>query len=220
MPFTGSVYALPNPDAFPVSNAVISSTAYKNVLADIATALNSLLLRNGLNSMTGTLSMGNNPINGISSLIATLVSTTSVGTQKITFPGPQVPSAGQRDLDDYFEGGSAVSVPTGNGVTYSTNFGMKYVKVGRIVFLTCDITVPVNVSANPAQLGGLPYTSDVNIGGVLAVGFQNANLSNLACLVQPNLARADFSLADGSLVTNAQLSNKRVIVAGCYLAAT
>jgi hypothetical protein len=57
-------------------------------------------------------------------------------------------------LDDYEEG---TWTPTGNGITYSSAFG-SYVKVGRLVMITFNVTFPSTSDTNSARIESLPFT--------------------------------------------------------------
>jgi hypothetical protein len=56
--------------------------------------------------------------------------------------------------DEYEEG---TWTPTGNGITYSSVFG-SYVKVGRLVMITFNVTFPATSDTNSARIESLPFT--------------------------------------------------------------
>ena len=72
----------------------------------------------------------------------------------ITFPATQSASSDANTLDDYEEG---TWTPTGNGITYSTAVG-SYIKVGRMVMATFNVTFPSTADGSGAQIKSLPFT--------------------------------------------------------------
>jgi len=60
-------------------------------------------------------------------------------------------------LDDYEEG---TWTPTGEGITYAQAFG-SYVKVGRMVMVTYNITFPSTGNTGGAQINSLPFSATV-----------------------------------------------------------
>jgi hypothetical protein len=72
----------------------------------------------------------------------------------ITFPASQSASSNANTLDDYEEG---TWTPTGNGITYSTAVG-SYIKVGRMVMATFNVTFPSTADGSGAQIKSLPFT--------------------------------------------------------------
>jgi hypothetical protein len=79
--------------------------------------------------------------------------TSATGTG-IAFPASQSASSDANTLDDYEEG---TWTPTGNGITYSTAVG-SYIKVGRMVMATFNVTFPSTADGSGAQIKSLPFT--------------------------------------------------------------
>jgi hypothetical protein len=80
---------------------------------------------------------------------------TTVGAG-VTFPTNQSASSNANTLDDYEEG---TWTPTGIGQSFASATG-KYTKIGRVVYLTWDVTWSATVSANQAGFSGFPFASD------------------------------------------------------------
>lgn len=80
---------------------------------------------------------------------------------QIKFPATQVPSADANTLDDYEEGSWTPTLTFGGastGITYTVRNG-NYVKIGKMVYYTLNITLSSKGSATGAAgIGGLPYT--------------------------------------------------------------
>jgi hypothetical protein len=107
---------------------------------------------------------------------------------QIKFPATQNPSADANTLDDYEEGTWTPTVggTTGNPtVTYNTQLG-KYVKIGRVVHIFCQLRLSASSGGSGNLLiNGLPFTisgdSDETGGSIgLALGF-----ATLPTVLQP-----------------------------------
>lgn len=94
----------------------------------------------------------------------------------IQFPSTQVPSANVNTLDDYEEGTWTPSL--GGNATYTSRSG-EYIKVGRKVTVSFQMTVNVLGTGSATTVSGLPFTSR-NSSGINASGalvFTSAALS-------------------------------------------
>ena len=88
-------------------------------------------------------------------------------------------------LDDYEVG---TWTPSGNNITYSSATG-SYVKIGRMVMGTFNVTFPTTSDANTAQIQGLPFT--VKSGGAYQSGAY-------PCATDSSLTESTFWTATGT----------------------
>lgn len=115
---------------------------------------------------------------------------------------------GNTTLSNYTEG---TFVATGNNITYTLST-LYYTRVGRIVHITGRVTFPTTADTNPAQVLGLPFTSNAADGA--RAGF--TPWTNYTIPIQAIIANADtyisFSSAasGGAAVTNVTLSGKTI----------
>ena len=121
----------------------------------------------------------------------------------ITFPATQVASADANTLDDYEEG---TWTPTGNGVTLTINTTCNYVKVGKQITLTYDVTWPSTASALTADIFGAPFAVTYP-GGTLVPGYTTGTV---------NTWWASGTEFASRTVTNANMSTGRIIGSAVY----
>lgn len=79
----------------------------------------------------------------------------------IRFPATQSPSSDFNTLDDYEEGNwtpSIVGTSTAGTATYSTRSGT-YIKIGRLVHITCYIIWSSGTGTGNLRITGLPFSS-------------------------------------------------------------
>jgi hypothetical protein len=76
---------------------------------------------------------------------------------QIAFPITQSASSDANTLDDYEEGSWTPIDGSGAGLSLTVN-AAAYVKIGRMVYITCSITYPATGSGAGAQIGGMPFT--------------------------------------------------------------
>ena len=62
-------------------------------------------------------------------------------------------------LDDYEEGTFTPTLPNGGGSVTFTTYCAKYIKIGDIVHIFCDIGGIANHQNLDLRIGGFPYTS-------------------------------------------------------------
>jgi len=143
----------------------------------------------------------------------------------ITFPATQSASTDANTLDDYEEGTWTPSV--GGNATYTAQQG-NYVKVGRIVFIQCYITINALGTGSASTISGLPFTSQSisTSYGMTCTYFASLAINSL--YVAPvvisnnttvsfntnNTSGATFSSADAAILG----ANTRIDFTGCYLA--
>jgi hypothetical protein len=113
-------------------------------------------------------------------LVGTTTATANGGVLElsggITFPATAVAASNANTLDDYEEGTWTPTV--GGTATYTEREG-NYVKIGRLVYARCSMTVSSIGSGSTTTISGLPftcYTTVAGTGGQLYVGFY-ANLA-------------------------------------------
>lgn len=131
----------------------------------------------------------------------------------LKFPASQSPSTDANTLDDYEEG---TWVPTGNGVTLTVSVA-KYIKVGKQVNAYFDVTWPSTADTGNARVASLPFTCDSTMLGSVPLSYNNSGTSFLA-VVQPNTTYVEMATVSGTVITNANLSTKRLIGSASYLA--
>lgn len=148
--------------------------------------------------------------------ITGLVDLSSATAGQVKFPSAQNPSADTNTLDDYEEGTWTPSV--GGTATYSTQTGT-YTKIGRLVFITCQLTIDVIGTGSTFIISGLPF----NAGAPSPLSV--ANSQSLATALVSLEARASvgtvllagYTVAATAADTLAILGNGTSInVAGCY----
>jgi hypothetical protein len=145
---------------------------------------------------------------------------TSAGVLELTqgqikFPATQTASADANTLDDYEEGTWTPVDNSGAGLSLSLN-GRQYTKIGRAVTINLEITWPSTANTNNVQIS-LPFTPDTNNRAGIAC------FSNVAGGVNFYSAGSgiNFNLYNdtGSLITNATMSTKYLIVSITYFTA-
>lgn len=135
----------------------------------------------------------------------------------ITFPNAQTPSTDPNTLDDYEEG---VWVPTdASGAALAFAFGgpVLYIKVGKLVYVTADITYPATASGAGAAIGGLPFTP-INTQQDFAIGFSTFANSLYGIIPASTGSILLYNSLTSAPVTNVQLSTKVVRLSTCYIA--
>ena len=138
----------------------------------------------------------------------------------IAFPSTQVASSDVNTLDDYEEGSWTPTDASGAGLTFGAATSARYTKIGRCVFIDCEVVYPSTVNNALASIGGLPFTSknttDYNSGTCM----NDANL-NIWSFINANTTGITlYSQATSFLQpTNAQLSTKSLYISIWYLTA-
>lgn len=133
-----------------------SSTFAYQLWAD--TTADALKIRNAANSAwitVGTLSATNL---GLLSLAGGTMTGALTTNGQVAFPASQNPSADANTLDDYEEGTWTPSV--GGTATYTTQSGT-YTKIGRLVHISCRLTINALGTGSTGIISGLPFTNAV-----------------------------------------------------------
>ncbi len=138
-----------------------------------------------------------------------------LGSGQITFPASQNPSADANTLDDYEEG--AWTPGDGSGAALSlTVVSARYVKLGNLVFVAGDIVYPITANGANARINGLPFTSHGVQQSSVTPGYLTFGAS-ITYLIRNGNTIIDIFTTAGVNVTNAQISNTNIILAGCYV---
>lgn len=141
---------------------------------------------------------------------------------QIAFPAAQSASSGVNTLDDYEEGDWTPSV--GGTATYTAQFG-HYVKVGRMVFITCTLIINTIGTGSQTVISGLPFTCSRD--AALAPG-DVSGLSQSIVSLHPQVGTSTASIslrsmtaAGAATALNTLLtSGTSVIVGGGYMTST
>jgi hypothetical protein len=124
--------------------------------------------------------------------------TPSTSGSGITFPATQSASSNANTLDDYEEGSWTPTL--GGSATYSTQRG-GYVKVGRLVFIQCQLVVSAIGTGSTTTISGLPFSVSNPSGGADAypqgaVGYldgSNQLFYSVVCNPQANTSTVQFT---------------------------
>ena len=145
--------------------------------------------------------------------------TSATGTG-IAFPATQSASTDANTLDDYEEGIWTPTDGSGAGLTFSGGTSGRYTKIGRCVFVDCEVGYPSTASTASAAINGLPFTSratsDYNSGTCMS----NSNL-NVWSFINSNTTAITLYQQSASFAqpTNANLSGATLYISIWYLTA-
>ena len=150
------------------------------------------------------------------------------GTGGIQFNGD---TAAANALDDYEEG-TWTPVPTSTGATFNTTVNGTYTKIGRLVYITCQLdnsSAPTGTLTNEMSITGLPFTSSpaTGYGASLAIGFEvyidyPAGGLGIQAIIPANTTRIslrftkDDASGDDFLASNFDWGDARIALSGCY----
>ena len=90
------------------------------------------------------------------SAVKTFSAAINLTSGQITFPASQSAAAGANVLDDYEEGTWTPTI--GGTATYTTQIG-RYVKIGKQVFVACELTINAIGTGSTTTVSGLPFAS-------------------------------------------------------------
>ena len=139
----------------------------------------------------------------------------------ITFPATQSASTDANTLDDYEEGTWTPVNASIASITLSVTQA-RYIKIGRLVFVTCYLDYPSTSDTNQAKIGGFPFTQLSNNTYSYMSGrtLYSGSKAPVYWQVQTNSTEAAaFQSGAGNAVNNNDLSGSYVIFSGCYFAA-
>lgn len=139
---------------------------------------------------------------------------------QIKFPATQVPSTDPNTLDDYEEG---TWTPTlGGTATYTTQTGT-YIKIGKLVFITCVLVVNAIGTGTTQTIAGLPSAWIPAVNSPLKVGY-TTGLSQAVVSIDPYVGSSTFTIYLYSRTAAATLatlntiltSGSQITLGGCY----
>ena len=150
------------------------------------------------------------------------------GSGGIQFNGD---TAAANALDDYEEGTWA-PIPTSTGATFNTVVNGTYTKIGRLVFITCQLdnaSAPTGTLTNEMSITNLPFTASAGMGygASLAIGFEvgidyptgglgiQARIVSNTTSISFRFTKDDAS-GDDFLASNFDGSDARIALAGYY----
>jgi hypothetical protein len=147
----------------------------------------------------------------------------------ITFPATQSASSDANTLDDYEEGTWTASITFGGasvGIVYTSQFGY-YVKIGRVVHVTCYIAISSKGSSTGAiAFTGFPFTSQNVSNGFNTFSFYCGSATSTSgsymCYISPNTTSALLAFSQTGTpgtFSNTQANNASdYIISGTYIA--
>lgn len=109
---------------------------------------------------------------------------------------------------------------SGAGLVFTTNSG-DWTKIGRMVFMSFNITFPVTANASGNSIAGLPFPAINNSRGTVGVSlrFTDLTVSNVSVSVNSN-ASVMAIIGGGAVLANSTLSGKTVSGILSYMAAS
>ncbi len=138
----------------------------------------------------------------------------------IVFPQAQSQSSDPNTLDDYEEGTWTPTDGSGAGLTFLSGNSGRYTKIGRCVFIDCEVPYPTNSSGATATIANLPFNSKATTDYNSGTGMSDSNI-NFWSFINQNVSQ--FTLykqaATFTQVSNAELSGKTLYISLWYLTA-
>lgn len=193
MPMNGSgTYAAPASSWNPaVDGVAINSTDWAALLADITTALSTAVYKDGQQTMTAIVPFA----------------------AGITLSGGSTLSA-------YAQGTWTPADGSGAGLSLTNNTTAQYIKIGRFVIASFDVTYPSTVNGANSLISGLPFASMATFAGQgVFFAFQNVGAGTMGRVVQ-NSTTFNMSSTGGVSHTNATLSLATIRGSAIYISAT
>jgi hypothetical protein len=138
---------------------------------------------------------------------------------QVKFPATQNASSDANTLDDYEEGTWTPSV--GGTATYTSQSGT-YTKIGRMVFITCSITINSIGTGSAYIISGLPFTAAAE--GAITVSNWSDSASSYVYLVggvdsgASTLSIRGATAATGTIDASANFfqDSTGIKMSGCY----
>lgn len=198
-----------------------SNTPAGNIVATtIQTAINELDTEKAADSSVVHLA-GTETITGAKTVSATLsmqalIDLSHASAGQVKFPAVQNPSADVNTLDDYEEGTWTPSV--GGTATYTTQTGT-YVKIGKVVFVQCILTINVLGTGSNSTISGLPFSAAATTpASVRLLGPSAVAITSVYANIQSSsIALSGFTAAATAPDTSQILTNSTQIhVSGFY----
>lgn len=194
----------------------LAATTIQGALNELQADIDTRALDSAVVHDTGVETIaGNKTFTGTTALQA-LLDISNAAAGQVKFPAAQNASADANTLDDYEEGTWTPSI--GGTATYTAQAGT-YTKIGRLVFITCQLGVDVIGTGSTFSISGLPVNATAS--SSLSV----ANAQSLATAVVSLEARASvgtvllagYTAAATAPNTLAILGNNTSItISGCY----
>jgi hypothetical protein len=171
---------------------------------------------------SGNLRFGANNANDLLTLntTGTLIlngANTSANGTGITFPATQSASSDANTLDDYEEGTWTPTDASGASLSFSGATGT-YTKIGKFVYAACSLTYPSTASGSSALIGSLPFTVNSSNNGIAGVSYTTYGTA-MTNYVGTGSTALNLAVFGGTLVTNANMSGKRIDLAIVYQSA-
>lgn len=142
-------------------------------------------------------------------------------TNGVIFPAVQVPSANANTLDDYEEAvatGSWVPADSSGAGLVLTSLSGQYIKVGRLVFVQGQFSMPATANGATMAIGGLPFAQN-NQSASLSVGQIGGGTSDYTQVILLGTATPAMQFSKpGTIAVNSNFSSLSVYVSGCYIA--
>jgi hypothetical protein len=144
--------------------------------------------------------------------------TTTANGIGITFPTTQSASTDANTLDDYEEGTWTPSL--GGTATYTTQTAT-YTKIGRLVFVSCQLQVNLILTGSTTTLSGLPFSGASNAGNTLTVLYW-ANTANNVVSINASVGGTNltfFGATSGTTTASSYTlfgNSTRIDFSGCY----
>lgn len=189
-----------------VAGTTITATAFNALTADLAVALTQSICVDGQTTTTGLIPFAAGFKSDILSPF-TANGPVSLTAGQVKFPSTQNPSSDANTLDDYEENSwtPLLTVSGGGTATYSNQGGF-YIKVGRLVFATFDITLSgTGTLAGALSVGGLPFTvnNSANSRATNILSFSNLTTAttNVFAVAVENTTTAALRTAAGAVTT-------------------
>lgn len=112
-------------------------------------------------------------------------------------------------LLNWYEEGTWTPVDgSGAGLTLTNNATARYTRIGRMVYLSCDVTYPSTANGSIMLISGFPFTTAVDGGG--AIGYTDyAPAAQIFAQVTSGSQGIRLQTNGGSTLTNATVSTKR-----------
>lgn len=119
-----------------------------------------------------------------------------------------------REWRDFLVPSIADWSPAGNGIAFASAVGA-FVRRGRQVDIYLDVTWPATASGATAWVAGLPHEIGDRYAGI-AVAHTNQG-APFTIFGQPHTSIIALSTFAGAILTNADMSGKRLVASGTYL---
>lgn len=153
-------------------------------------------------TVTGTYTLGGTPTISAPTITGPTVTGILTLAGQLKFPATANPSGDANTLDDYEEG---VWTPIlGGSTTYTTQVGV-YTKIGREVFIHCQLVVNAIGTGSTSTISGLPFTNNASLDcpvSIAAFGTIATGVVALYGRVLANTATVTFHGATASATNN------------------